>query len=99
MELNVPFVYTEFGADAYNAKDLKEDQLAQAEYLHAQWQEIYEQSYGKGQAGNAIGGMIFQWSDGWWKYRQEQNLDVHDTNASWANGAYPVRTSSRAKTT
>ncbi|MDH3215705.1 MAG: glycosidase, partial [Candidatus Krumholzibacteria bacterium] len=39
-------------------------------------------------AGNAIGGMIFQWTDGWWKYKQEERLDVHDTNASWPNGGY-----------
>ena len=32
--------------------------------------------------------MIFQWSDGWWKYMQDENLDVHDTTASWATNAY-----------
>ena len=31
---------------------------------------------------------MFQWSDGWWKYKQEENLDVR-TNASWPNGGYP----------
>ncbi|MBK6685035.1 MAG: hypothetical protein IPG45_11265 [Deltaproteobacteria bacterium] len=86
--LGVPFVYTEFGSDAFNAKEQREDQLAQAEYLHAQWQEIYEQSYGQGRVGNAIGGVVFQWSDGWWKHKQEENLEVHDTTASWATGAY-----------
>ena len=30
----------------------------------------------------------FQWSDGWWKFKQEENLDLHDTNASWPNNAY-----------
>ncbi len=87
-KLDMPFLYTEFGADAYNAKEKREDHLSQAEYLRALWQEIYEQSHGKGRIGNAIGGLTFQWSDGWWKYRQEVNLDVHDTNASWANNAY-----------
>ncbi len=86
--LGVPFAYTEFGADAYNAKENREDHIMQAEYFRALWQEIYEQSYGKGRVGNAIGGMSFQWSDGWWKYRQEENLDVHDTTASWRNNAY-----------
>ncbi len=66
-----------------------EDQATQARYLLGQWQEIYEQSAGKGRVGNAIGGMIFQWSDGWWKFRQESRLDIHDTNASWPNGGYP----------
>jgi hypothetical protein len=88
-ELGKPFMYTEFGADAFDAKRGMEDQIAQAIYNQALWQEIYEQSYGKGRAQNAIGGMIFQWSDGWWKYRQEINLDKHDTTASWGNQAYP----------
>jgi beta-galactosidase len=87
-KLGVPIFYTEFGADAYHAREEREDALTQARYLHAQWQEVYEQSYGKGGVGNAIGGYVFQWSDGWWKFRQEENLDVHDPNASWPNEAY-----------
>ncbi len=88
-KLHVPAMFTEFGADAYNAREEREDAGAQAEYLRAQWQEIYEQSWGKGRVGNAIGGFIFQWTDGWWKYKQEENLDIHDPTASWANKAYP----------
>ena len=87
-KLGVPVLFTEFGADAYNAKSKSEDQLMQAKYHIGQWQEIYEQSYGKGRVGNAIGGYIFQWSDGWWKFGQESRLDIHDTNASWPNGGY-----------
>jgi hypothetical protein len=81
-------MFTEFGADAFDAKRGREDDLTQARYLLANWREIYEQSAGKGKAGNAIGGLVFQWSDGWWKYKQDTNLDVHDTNASWPNGGY-----------
>jgi beta-galactosidase len=88
-ELRLPVMYTEFGSDAYNAKDEREDHVAQAYYLHGQWREIYEQSHGKGGAGNAIGGLIFQWADGWWKYKQVEDLEVHDTHASWPNGGYP----------
>lgn len=88
-KLGVPVLFTEFGADAYNAKEMREDQLNQARYLLGQWQEIYENSSGKGKVGNAIGGTTFQFSDGWWKYLQESNLDVHDTHASWPNGGYP----------
>lgn len=87
-KLGLPVMYTEFGADAYNAKERREDHLSQAGYLRALWQEIYEQSYGKGRVGNAIGGLTFQWTDGWWKYQQDSNLDVQDTNASWANAGY-----------
>ncbi|MEM6731748.1 MAG: hypothetical protein AAF658_09335, partial [Myxococcota bacterium] len=88
-KLGVPFVYTEFGADAYNARDNREDHIGQAEYFRALWQEIYEHSYGKGRVGNAIGGMSFQWSDGWWKYQQTENLSIQDRTASWRNEAYP----------
>ena len=88
-KLNIPVMYTEFGADAFDAKNMREDSQAQAYYLKGQWKELYLQSYNKGGVGNAIGGYTFQWSDGWWKYLQESNLDVHDTNASWPNGGYP----------
>ncbi len=87
-KLGVPVLFTEFGSDAYNAREMREDQLMQARYLIGQWEEIYEQSYGKGRVGNAVGGIIFQWSDGWWKFGQESRLDIHDTNASWPNGGY-----------
>lgn len=87
--LNVPVVFTEFGADAWNARDDREDQTAQADVVLRQWQEIYANAAGMGLAGNSVGGFTFQWSDGWWKYGQETGLDVHDVNASWANDAYP----------
>ncbi len=87
-KLGVPVMFTEFGSDAWNAKDMREDQIMQARYLVGQWREIYEQSSGKGRVGNAIGGFVFQWSDGWWKFGQESRLDIHDTNASWPNGGY-----------
>jgi hypothetical protein len=88
-KLGIPAMFTEFGADAWNAKEMREDQATQARYLLGQWQEIYEQSRGKGRVGNAIGGIIFQWSDGWWKFGQDDRLDIHDTNASWPNAGYP----------
>jgi hypothetical protein len=87
-KLGTPVLFTEFGADAFNARDLREDQATQARYLIGQWQEIYEQSSGKGRVGNAIGGMIFQWSDGWWKFGQDSRLNIQDSNASWPNGGY-----------
>ncbi len=87
-KLDKPLLPTEFGADAYNALLNLEDQLMQAKYLMGNWREIFEQAYGKGKQGNSIGGMTFQFSDGWWKYMQDKNLDIHDNNASWSNGGY-----------
>ena len=88
-ELNAPVMFAEFGADAWNEREMREDQVMQAKYLKGQWREIYHMSSGKGRVGNAIGGLIFQWIDGWWKFGQDSRLDIHDTNASWPNEAYP----------
>jgi hypothetical protein len=86
--LNMPIMFTEFGADAFNALENKEDQKMQAFYMVENWKEIYENAAGLGKAGNSIGGFTFQFSDGWWKFEQTKNLEVHDNNASWANGGY-----------
>jgi len=86
--LGLPVMFTEFGSDRFNARTLEEAQEEQADYLLSQWKEIYEQSAGKGLVGNSIGGMTFQWTDGWWKFGQTDRLDIQDTNASWPNDAY-----------
>lgn len=88
-KLNKPILFTEFGADAFNAINNDEDQESQAYYMVGNWKEIYQNAAGLGKAENSIGGFTFQFSDGWWKYGQTKNLDVHDNNASWANGGYP----------
>ncbi len=87
-ELNKPILFTEFGADAFNAIENEEDQQSQAYFMVGNWQEIYENAAGLDKAGNSLGGFTFQFSDGWWKYGQTENLEVHDNNASWANGGY-----------
>ncbi|MCH3882013.1 MULTISPECIES: glycoside hydrolase family 2 TIM barrel-domain containing protein [Tenacibaculum] len=87
-QLNKPILFTEFGADAFNALNKTEDEEDQAYYLKGNWKEIYENAAGLGNSENCIGGFTFQFSDGWWKYGQTKNLNVHDTNASWANKGY-----------
>ncbi len=87
-EYGKPVLFTEFGSDAFNALTNDEDQKAQAYYLKENWKEIYLNAKGLGKAGNSIGGFTFQFSDGWWKYGQTKNLDIHDSNASWGNGGY-----------
>ena len=86
--LDIPVMFTEFGADAFNAIENSEDQQSQAYYMVNNWKEIYENAAGLGKAGNCIGGFTFQFSDGWWKFGQTQSLDVQDNNASWVNGGY-----------
>ena len=87
-KLNKPIVFTEFGADAFNALENAEDQFSQAYYMVGNWEEIYANAAGLGKADNSIGGFTFQFSDGWWKFGQTKNLDIHDNNASWHNGGY-----------
>ncbi len=87
-EYGKPILLTEFGSDAFNAITKEEAQREQALYNAANWMEIYENAAGIGKAGNSIGGFTFQFSDGWWKYGQTEDLSVHNTNASWENGGY-----------
>ncbi|MCB0551030.1 MAG: glycosidase, partial [Phaeodactylibacter sp.] len=89
-KLNKPIMFTEFGADAFNAIENAEDQEAQAYFMVGNWKEIYENAAGLGKTGNSIGGFTFQFSDGWWKFGfdDRKNADVHDNNASWSNGGY-----------
>ncbi len=83
-----PVMFTEFGADAFNVLDNQEDQKSQAYYMVNNWKDIYQNAAGLGKVGNSIGGFTFQFSDGWWKFGQTENLNTHDTNASWENGGY-----------
>lgn len=87
-KLNKPVLLTEFGSDAFNTTTNEEAQDEQAKILAQNWKEIYQNAAGLGSANNVIGGMTFQFSDGWWKHGQTKNLDVHDTHASWSNGGY-----------
>jgi len=87
-ECGKPLMFTEFGADAFNAISNSEDQASQAYYMVENWKDIYKNAAGLGLAQNSLGGFTFQFSDGWWKYGQTKDLDVHDNNASWSNGGY-----------
>lgn len=88
--LNKPLLFTEFGADAFNAVTSSENQKPQAEYLLENWKEIYANAAGMGGYENTIGGFTFQFSDGWWKYDfdHRKNVSKHDTIATWVNGGY-----------
>ena len=90
--LNKPIMFTEFGADAFNAIENKEDQKSQAYYMVENWREIYANAAGLNGTDNSLGGFTFQFSDGWWKYGfdKRENADRHDTNASWSNGGYAI---------
>jgi hypothetical protein len=88
--LDKPVMFTESGADAFNEISRQEDQNAQMVYLKSQWQEIYQQSYGKGRSQNVIGGFVFEWVDEWWKHYQTKDLAVHNTEGTWSNSGYEL---------
>ena len=59
-EYGKPIMFTEFGADAFNAVSNSEDQESQAYYMVGNWKEIYANAAGMGNANNSIGGFTFQ---------------------------------------
>ena len=86
-----PVMFSEFGADAYDALLKKEDQNQQAFFLDSQWRQIFENLAGDpaGQ-GNCLGGTMFEWTDEWWKHNppDQESWSVHDTESNWSNGQY-----------
>jgi hypothetical protein len=89
-EYGKPIMFTEFGSDAYNAKENREDQQMQAYYNKNNWKEIYQNAAGLGLADNSIGGFTFQFSDGWWKagFDDRADADTHQTESTWNAGGY-----------
>ncbi len=96
-ELNKPLLFAEFGSDAFNALDDKEDSKMQAYYMVNNWREIYRNAAGLGEVGNCIGGFTFQFSDGWWKRGQTVDLDKHNTDSSWLSEGYSIDTKNGSK--
>lgn len=89
-EYGKPIMFTEFGSDAFNAKENQEDQKMQAYYMVNNWKEIYENAAGLGKANNSLGGFTFQFSDGWWKagFDDRKDADTQQTESTWNAGGY-----------
>ena len=90
-EVDKPVFITEFGCPAYaRGKTQEEAEQLQAEYHQAAWEDIEHNAFGAEGAGgsegaNAIGGVVFEWLDEWWKaYEPTQ----HDYKALWS-GPFP----------
>lgn len=86
-----PILLSEFGCDSYNAHKDFEDQKVQSEFLLSQWKDLYSNTAFSGMGkGNALGGVVFEWSDEWWKYNEsyEKDWPVHNKEADWSHGAY-----------
>ena len=87
-----PILITEFGCPAFhNRKSEKEAEALQTEYLKGNWEDILYNRAGSG-AGNAIGGVAFQFVDEWWKAGPAPEFDpyvqetVGDFQANFPDG-------------
>jgi hypothetical protein len=86
-----PLLLSEFGADSYDAYLNREDENMQAFFLTSQWRQIYDNlANNKEGAGNCIGGVMFEWSDEWWKHNESDpsGWDKQDSESNWSNGSY-----------
>ncbi len=73
-----PVLITEFGCDAYDSRNNKEDEDMQVKYHEGNWEDIELNSSGRGEEGNSIGGIVFEYVDEWWKSNQG-GWDTQDT--------------------
>jgi beta-glucuronidase len=84
-EADKPVLITEYGCPAYDKNKTEEQsEQEQAEFLSNCWVDIVSNSDGYG-AGNALGGVVFEWVDEWWKAYEPS---LHDTKPLWA-GSFP----------
>jgi beta-glucuronidase len=85
-EADRPVFITEFGCPAYaEGKSSDDAEELQAAYHRGSWEDIENNMAFAGGAGNAIGGVAFEWLDEWWKAYEPS---VHDTKPLWA-GPFP----------
>jgi beta-glucuronidase len=85
-EADKPVFITEFGCPAYaEGKTLDEAEYLQAQYHSAAWDDIEYNMALKPGAGNALGGVVFEWLDEWWKAYEPS---IHDTKGLFT-GPFP----------
>jgi beta-glucuronidase len=90
-EWGKPVLISEFGCPAFHRrKSSEEAEAMQADYLRGNWDDIERNVGGGPGVGNAIGGVLFEWMDEWWKAGAPPTFDpaVHDTVGQFA-GPFP----------
>ncbi|MCP4482718.1 MAG: hypothetical protein GY817_08225 [bacterium] len=64
--IGVPVIVSEYGCDAYYDQE-GVDEIGQAEYHRGNWKDIKYNLASNNGIGNALGGIVFEWMDEWWK--------------------------------
>ncbi len=86
-----PAIITEYGCPAFHERvSFEVAEQEQMEYHKGNWKDIVYHSY-KGQGyGTSIGGVCFQWIDGWWKSGQPPRYSsiVQENLGQWP-GPFP----------
>ena len=86
IESGKPAFITEFGCPAYaQGRPADEVEGLQAEYHRAAWEDIESNMAFQEGEGNAIGGVVFEWLDEWWKAYEPK---FHDTKGLFT-GPFP----------
>jgi beta-glucuronidase len=81
-----PAFITEFGCPAYaEGKNNDESEEMQAQYHAGSWEDIQANMAFSGGAGTALGGVVFEWLDEWWKAYEPA---IHDYKGLWS-GPFP----------
>ncbi|MDP2044098.1 MAG: glycoside hydrolase family 2 TIM barrel-domain containing protein, partial [Candidatus Omnitrophota bacterium] len=85
-ETGRPAFITEFGCPAYaEGKTIDESEELQAQYHSGSWEDIQENMANANGQGNALGGVVFEWMDEWWKAYEPA---IHDSKGLWT-GPFP----------
>ena len=85
-ESGKPAFITEFGCPSYaEGRAADEAEELQAQYHLGSWEDIQSNMAFAAGSGNALGAVIFEWTDEWWKAYEPA---IHDTKGLWS-GPFP----------
>ena len=88
--LDKPVFISEFGCPAFQAGEpVAVTERDQAVYHFSNWIDLEAHLAGRG-VGNALGGVVFEWVDEWWKAGQPPRFSasVQETTPNWS-GPFP----------
>jgi hypothetical protein len=82
-QLDKAVIITEYGAPAYAEGYTQEEAEAyQAMYLANNWEDLEAHMAPRG-VGNALGGVLFEWIDEWWKANSDLPLKIQKERPEW----------------